>query len=466
MAYHHQNGLKQSQVTVVMVPFPAQGHLNQLLHLSRLISSYHIPILYVGGATHIRQAKLRIHGWDPLSLTNVHFHEFPIPSFLSPPPDPNASVKFPAHLQPSFDASSHLCEPIGNLLRALSLTTRRVIVIHDSIMASVVQDVASIPNVESYAFHSVSAFTVFLYLWEAMERPFAIDAEILKDLPTLEGCFTPDFEKFVHDQIDFLKHNSGCLYNTSKVIESPYLNLLAKEQISDNKKQWAIGPFNPVAVRGGCNHRGHECLEWLDKQEPNSVIYVSFGTTTCLSDEQIKELAVGLEQSGHKFVWVVRDADKGDVFVGGERRAELPKGFEERVEGRGMLVRDWAPQLEILEHPSTGGFISHCGWNSCMESITMGVPILTWPMHSDQPRNSVLVTKMLKIGLVLKDWSRRDELVTSLMVEDVVKRLMGSEEGKEIMRRAEALGGAVQQSVAKGGVSRLELDSFVAHINR
>ena len=65
---------------------------------------------------------------------------------------------------------------------------------------------------------------------------------------------------------------------------------------------------------------------------------------------------MGLEQSGHKFVWVVRDADKGDVFAGGERRPELPKGFEERVEGRGMVVRDWAPQLEILEHPSTGNF--------------------------------------------------------------------------------------------------------------
>ncbi|GFY88936.1 hypothetical protein Acr_06g0009280 [Actinidia rufa] len=151
-------------------------------------------------------------------------------------------------------------------------------------MTFAVQDVVSISNVESYTFHSVSVFTVFLYFWEAMERSFAIDAEILKDLPTLEGCFNPNSEKFVYDQTDFLKHNSACLYNTSKVIESPYLNLLAKEQISDNQKQWAIGPINPVTVRSGCNHQGHECLEWPDKQEPNSVIYVSFGTT-CLSDE-------------------------------------------------------------------------------------------------------------------------------------------------------------------------------------
>ena len=96
----------------------------------------------------------------------------------------------------------------------------------------------------------------------------------------------------------------------------------------------------------------------------------------------------------------------------------------------------------------------------------MGVPILTWPMHSDQPRNSVLVTKILKIGLVLKDWSRRDELVSSSTVEEVVKRLMGSVEGEKIRKRAAELGSAVQQSVANGGVSRLELDSFVAHITR
>ena len=98
-----------------------------------------------------------------------------------------------------------------------------------------------------------------------------------------------------------------------------------------------------------------------------------------------------MEKSKQKFIWVVRDADKGDVFdEDGVRTAELPKGFEERVKGTGLVVRDWAPQLEILSHSSTGGFMSHCGWNSCMESMTMGVPIVAWPMHSDQPRNRVL----------------------------------------------------------------------------
>ncbi|KAK2992840.1 hypothetical protein RJ640_019322 [Escallonia rubra] len=202
------------------------------------------------------------------------------------------------------------------------------------------------------------------------------------------------------------------------------------------------------------------------RQDPSSVIFVSFGTTTSLADEQIKELAFGLEKSEQKFIWVLRDADKGDVFQEEVRRAELPQGYEERIQGKGMIVRDWAPQVEILGHPSTGGFMSHCGWNSCMESITMGVPIAAWPMHSDQPRNTVLITKVLKIGLVVRDWTRRNETVTSSTVEDVVRRLMASEEGDEIRKRAVELGAGVRRSVDEGGITRMELDSFIAHITR
>lgn len=113
---------------------------------------------------------------------------------------------------------------------------------------------------------------------------------------------------------------------------------------------------------------------------------MSFGTTSSLSDKEIEELAIRLEKSLQKFIWVLRDADKADVFAGEERRAQLPEGYEVRLKGRGVIVIDWAPQLEILAHPSTGCFMSHCGWNSCMESISMGVPIAAWPMHSDQPR--------------------------------------------------------------------------------
>ncbi|KAM7481185.1 hypothetical protein LguiB_005768 [Lonicera macranthoides] len=420
---------KEAQIAVIVVPFPAQGHLNQLLQLSCLISTYKIPVHFVGSATHSRQAKL-------------------------------------PHLQPSFDSSVHLREPIYALLREFADTARRVIVIHDPLVAFVIQDTALIPNAESYVFNCFSAFTKFFNLWEGMGRPFEVENEPKKLLSLIEGRITSDMKHFVVSQLDFLKNRAGDIYNSCRLVEGTYLDLLAKEIMSGNKKQWAIGPVNQVKIKPGSSKTRYKCLDWLDEQEVRSVIYVSFGTTISMTDEEIKELAIGLEKSEQKFLWVLRDVDKGDIFEGEVRRYELPQGYEERGGGVGMVVRDWAPQLEILAHVSTGGFMSHCGWNSCIEAITYGVPILTWPMHSDQPRNAVLITEILGIGLVMREWEHREEVVRACSIEKFVKRLMTSKEGKDIRKRAEELGSAVRQSKDEGGISRLEVDSFIDHITR
>ncbi|XP_047318183.1 zeatin O-glucosyltransferase-like [Impatiens glandulifera] len=457
------------KVVVVMVPFPAQGHLNQLLHLSRLITNHGLPVHYVTTATHSRQAKIRVHGWDPLTATNIHFHELSsLPSFLSPPPNPNKNENFPTHLQPSFNASTLLRRPVADLLRSLSNVYDRVIVIHDSLMSYVVQDFISLPNAESYAFHSVSACTLFFFIWERMGKPFGIESDFIKDLPSIDGCFSLEFVKFVHAQHEYTKFSTGKIYNTSYVIEKPFLDFLARDEISKGKTQWALGPFNPITAE---EQSVHDSLKWLDKQDENSILYISFGTTTSFTEEQIREIATGLDKMKQKFIWVLREADRGDIFevdiVNSVNRSE--KMIENAASGgNGLIVRDWAPQLEILKHPATGGFLSHCGWNSCMESISMGVPIAAWPMHSDQPRNAFLVSKILGIGLVVRDWDKRDELVSSEIVKMAVKRLMGSKEGDEMRRRAAEMGGKLRRSVDEGGdgIGTAQLDSFVAHITR
>ena len=461
---HSSNSFNEAQVAVVVIPLPAQGHLNQLLHFSRLISSRNIPVHYVGTCIHNRQATLRVQGWDPKSISNIHFHDFEIPPFASPPPNPNAETKFPSHMIPSFEASSHLREPVAKLLHSLSHEARRVIVIHDSLMAYVAQDANDIPNAENYAFHSVSAFNLFLHFRSEVGRP-DVESCSVPDAPSLEGCLTDQFKNFLTAQFQFLKLGDGIIYNTTRAIEGPYMEFIG--HFNSSKKHWALGPFNPLTIERKCSKGRHFSIEWLDKQEPKSVIYVSFGTTTTLPEQQITQIAIGLEQSKKKFIWVLRDADKGDIFDGDEgRRHVLPDGFEERIEGMGLVVRDWAPQLEILNHPSTGGFMSHCGWNSCIESITMGVPIAAWPMHSDQPRNTVLITKVLKVGLVVKDWAQRNELVTASIIENAVKQLMATKEGNEMRHKALNLRDAIHGSMDEGGVSRREMDSFIAHITR
>ncbi|KAJ9695887.1 hypothetical protein PVL29_011053 [Vitis rotundifolia] len=314
--------------------------------------------------------------------TKIHFQDFSMPPFLSPLPNPNASNKCSAHLQPSIEASMHLRQPVSALFPALSPTTKRMIIIHDPLIASVVRDATSIPNAEAYVFHCALLF------------PFSPTCE--KPWENLfHPCFTFEIMNFSAHQYEFAKTAVGDLYNTCRLTEGTHIDILANEQMNGNKKQWAIGPLNPVTIY---RHR--------NSNNPQSVVYISFGTS--------------------------------------------------RVEamGLGMVVRDWAPPQEILGHVSTGGFMSHCGWNSCMESITTGVPIAAWPMHSDQPQN------------IFREWEHQEELVTSSTIEKARRRLMASKEGNDVRKRALELGGAIWRSMDDRGASCMELDSFIAHISR
>ncbi|PSS35983.1 Zeatin O-xylosyltransferase [Actinidia chinensis var. chinensis] len=247
----NQSSFKQAQVVVIMVAFPCQSHLNQLLQLSCLISSYNIPVHYACSGTHIHQAKHRFTDINRLENTRINFHEFPTPHFLSPPPNPNASCKFPTHLQPSFEATLHLREPMAALLHTISPTARRVIVIHDALMAYVVQDIATMPNAESYSFSPISAFSSFYEGWELTGKPFMAEKEP-EGLPSVAGCYSLEILNFIALQGDFLKLTAGYIYNTCRSIEGTSIDLLAKEEINTNKQIWAIGPLNQGTV---CNKR-------------------------------------------------------------------------------------------------------------------------------------------------------------------------------------------------------------------
>ncbi|XP_057770770.1 zeatin O-glucosyltransferase-like [Salvia miltiorrhiza] len=458
----------QREVAVVAVPFPAQSHLNSLLHLCRRISAHNLAVHYVGTATHVHQVTARVHGCDPSAIANLHFHGFP----TSPHPNhssaaaANSSAKFPSHLLPTFMAIlPRFKEPLLALVDELK--HKKVVIIFDALMASVVGEIhQSFPNVECYSFQSCNAFFVYSLFWEVagkMEDLPSDASRIMEELPSMEGCFSIEFQEFLESQRNGGGFQCGTILNTSRVLEGFYFDLLAKLRIFGitPEKHWALGPLSVVFGRA---NRDSKRLDWLDNQPENSVVFVSFGTTCSLSEEEMREVALGLEMSEVRFIWSLRDADRGDVFEEGVGQVELPVGFEERVRERGVVVREWAPQLEILAHGATGGFLTHCGWNSCLESISMGVPMAAWPMHSDQPRNAALITKVLKIGVGVRNWGRRDEVVGAGVVEESLRRLMGSTEGEEMRRRAKMLARALKQSMEEGGASEREMDSFISHI--
>ncbi|XP_077249198.1 zeatin O-glucosyltransferase-like [Tasmannia lanceolata] len=480
--YQMENPIREeAPVVVVIVPLPAQGHLNQLLHFSCHISARGVPVHFVGSATHNTQAKIRVQGWDPLTISNIHFHDLPLPPFPAPPPDPNAHNKFPAHLQPAFEAASlHFRQPLAALLRTLCSTTRRVAVIHDSLMSFAAQESAALPNAEAYVYPGISAFSNIFIKLEFFKK-FAgqnVNISQISHLPALsdERCFTNQFWELVRSQVEMMDSDVCEIYNTCRAVEGEFLDLLNQPPfLRDGRmRPLAVGPLHPIILPGqdgSTSGPRHECLEWLDKQPFKSVLYVSFGSNSSLSEKEILELALGLKHSKQRFVWVLREADRGDIFAEdkSEKKSEkyqLPESYEEGLERVGMVVRDWAPQLDILAHRSTGGFLSHCGWNSCIESMSMGVPIAAWPMHSDQPWNAMLVTEVLKIGVPVMDWARREEMVLSAAVEAAVRRLMVTEEGKDMRSRAEEMGEAIRKAWLEDGSSRTELDYFIAHISR
>jgi cis-zeatin O-glucosyltransferase len=258
------------------------------------------------------------------------------------------------------------------------------------------------------------------------------------------------------------------LINTCRLIEGEFLDFVKKQPDFIGKQIFAIGPVNPTVMTETSGLLRHHCMKWLDKQPLHSVLYISFGSNSSISDEQIEQLAIGLENSEQRFIWVLREADGCDssAEIGNSHEYKLPSGFMRKIEGKGIIIGDWAPQLEILAHKSVACFMSHCGWNSCMESISMGVPLLAWPMHSDQPWNSVLVSNYLKVGVIVRDWDQRREILSALEIEKAIKEVMVSDKGEMIKRRARELGEAVKRAVAHGGSSHTELRSFIDHITR
>ncbi|XP_068635588.1 zeatin O-glucosyltransferase-like [Aristolochia californica] len=463
------------KVVVLMVPLPAQGHLNQLINLSRLVSSAGVHVHFACSGTHNRQARVRVHGWDPSSVSKIHFHDLPFPEISTPPPDPSATLKFPAHLQATFDAAViDLRQPLLGLLRSLCASGQRVAVIHDSVMSFIAEDTVDLPNAEAYVFHSVSAFAYFCFFLDSMPVEKLDIPQKLKQIylsspsPPLKTCFTDTFLELIERQVNYFQFDVGELYNTCYAIEGEFHDCLTQPpfRAAGALKTWTIGPLNSIAIEKNISHSRHKCMEWLDMQPRKSVIYISFGTMSSVSDEQIKELAMGLKGSNQRFLWVLREADRGDIFKDEGKLCNLPDDFDGTAEGMGMIIRDWAPQVGILAHPSTGGFMTHCGWNSSMESISMGVPVVAWPMASDQPRNAMLLTDVLKMGVSVRDWARWDQVVPAGDIEAAVRRLMETEEGKEMRKRAAELSVAVRGSLAEGGSSATALSSFIAHISR
>lgn len=453
-------------ILVVMVPLPAQGHLNQLLHLSRAIAARGLNVLYVTTPTHVQQARRRVQGWNPDHFA-IRFQELPMPSMSDSQPALEKDHAFPMHLIPLIEASEHLREPFDRLLQNLCFSnSNRIVIVHDPILGWV-QTVAAKYGAPAYVFNCFSAYNSTIG-----EKGIGIPECVVSQKRLQPERFISFKSRL---RAECLPLATGHLVNSFRGLEPRFLKDLQQtyEDHYGKKPLWAVGPLLPQSIwtakKGDSDVGG--CLTWLDSQAPASVVYVSFGTTCSLSRQQIQELARGLEASQQPFLWVLKIADEAPSTALDQAQMDwirelLPEGYEARIAGRAFLARDWVPQLDVLSHESTGAFVTHCGWNSTLESISTGVPMVAWPQHSDQFANSILVAKELKVGVEVKKWTKADEneLVTAEEVEKAIRRVMGNdEEAVEMRKRAKELRDAARSAVAEGGSSWNELQSFIDH---
>lgn len=230
---------------------------------------------------------------------------------------------------------------------------------------------------------------------------------------------------------------------------------------------YVVGPLplllKQVTAAGSASDRlgsnllkeNHSCMEWLAGKRPNSVVYVSFGSIAALASEQLLEFAWGLANSGHEFLWVLRIEE----VKGGHAAAALPlpPEFWEETRARSH-VASWCPQEEVLQHEATGAFLTHCGWNSMLESICAGVPMVCWPIGADQQTNSRFACSEWRVGVELGGNVSRDEVKTA------IGETMKGDKGKEMKRMATKWKEKATAAALPGGPSWVNLEKLVNEV--
>ncbi|XP_075486120.1 7-deoxyloganetic acid glucosyl transferase-like [Primulina tabacum] len=465
---------------VLIFPLPAQGHINSMLNLAQLLclSDFHVTFI-VSEFDHRRLLK---HTSTPSCLTRYPGFQFQtIPDGLRDD-HPRAGDRVTDVFASAVKYMGSYFKKMMTENDLLASPNRRPVtcIIADGIF-SFAADFAEQSGISLIYFRTVSACAFWTYFCtnlvvEANEMPFqeyGMD-ELVKSIPGMEGflrcrdlpsfCRGGDTNGSILSNIITLTRQTvrakAVIMNTFDDLEQPVLSNILKHM----PRLYTIGPGTAhLKSRLWENKVGasvpsaslwaedRNCIDWLKEQEPKSVIYVSFGSITTVTRDQLLEFWHGLVNSHKKFLWVMRPDS-----ITGEGADRIPAGLEKGTKENGYMV-EWAPQEEVLNHPAVGGFLTHCGWNSTLESIAAGVPMICWPYFGDQTVNSRFVSEVWKIGLDIKDSCDR------VVIENAVRELMEVRKD-EFFERANHLAQLAKKAVSEGGSSYCNINGLIEYI--
>eukprot|EP00258_Populus_trichocarpa_P010653 XP_002318584.3 UDP-glycosyltransferase 89B2 [Populus trichocarpa] len=456
---------------VLLFPFPAQGHLIPLLDLA-----HHLVIRGLTITILVTPKNLPI--LNPLLSKNstINTLVLPFPNYPSIPLGIENLKDLPPNIRPTsmIHALGELYQPLLSWFR--SHPSPPVAIISDMFLGWT-HRLACQLGVRRFVFSpsGAMALATMYSLWQEMPNA-PKDQNELFSFSKIPSCpkypwlqISTIYRSYVEgDPVsEFTKEGMeaniaswGLIVNSLTLLEGIYFEHLRKQLGHD--RVWAVGPILPEkTIDMTPPERGvsmHDLKTWLDTCEDHKVVYVCYGTQVVLTKYQMEAVASGLEKSGVHFIWCVKQPSKEHV---GEGYSMIPSGFEDRVAGRGLIIRGWAPQVWILSHRAVGAFLTHCGWNSILEGIVAGVPMLACPMAADQFVGATLLVEELKVAKRVCDGanlvSNSAKLARTLM-ESV------SDESRVEKERAKELRMAALDAIKEDGSSDKHLNAFVKHV--
>ncbi|XP_021814937.1 UDP-glycosyltransferase 76B1-like [Prunus avium] len=442
---------------LILFPMPLQGHLNPMLELANLLhhKGFSITIIHT-----------QFNSLNPSTYPHFTFHSIPV-ALSQAEASTSDILAFISLLNVKCSEPFREC-----LARLLSDNQEPVACLISDLLFHFTQPVAEslkLPRIllRTSAAFSFVAYAAFPLLLEKGYLPIQ-DSQLeepvielpplkVKDLPVLKTMEPEKYYELVSGLKKETEASDGIIFNTFEDLEG---NSLATIRQEFNIPIFPIGPFHkcfPAASSSSSSSsllsQDQSCIPWLNSQAPKSVIYVSFGSIAAISEAQFLEMAWGLANSNQPFLWVIRPG----LVHGSEWLEPLPSGFLEALNGRAHIVK-WAPQKEVLAHPAVGVFWTHNGWNSTLESICEGVPMICMPCLSDQMANARCVSDVWKVGLQLEHRMKRGE------IETTVRKIMVEKEGEEIRERIFKLMDKANVCIKQGGSSYQSLEALVKHI--
>ncbi|KAG6392691.1 hypothetical protein SASPL_146915 [Salvia splendens] len=409
-------------IHILMFPWLAHGHISPYLELAKRLSRRNFVVHLCSTAANFKS----IEGSLTASIRLVELH---LPASLLPR-RLHTTNGLPPPLMPRLKQTLDLAQPE---LRRVLADLRPDILVYDFLQpwAPLVAAAQGVPAVE-FITSSATMMAYLFHFFSAPEADFPFGEIYYRDYELVyrEQLLAVD-EKVRRSAFDGVDRSNGVvLIKGFREIEAKYSDYLMDLL---GKKVVAVGALVQEASGISCELKeGSSLINWLDKKGKRSTIFVSFGSEFFLAREDMMELAHGLELSNFNFIWVIR-FPKGEGVV---LEDSLPLGFLERVKGRGLVVEGWAPQAKILGHESVGGFVSHCGCSSMMESMKFGVPIIAMPMHLDQPLNARLV-ELIGVGVEVVR-NGRGALEREVIAE-AIRHVVVEEGGDRVRRSAKCM---------------------------